>query len=160
MSTGIPSPPPSPSALQPLSSPNKHRDAGNRQAATRKRSGDAAHHITEECERLFCETLNVVFLGEGNAVAQDSLGMGVRNIAKKSNDNQHGLPPTPESLPVQDGLLDLEPRQIRALVSEWVEIWDYAGGLRFRGFVADRDGERALFIFFDQEVMGKDLKHG
>lgn len=46
------------------------------------------------------------------------------------------------------------------LVREWVEIWDYAGGLRFRGFVAEKDGSRALFIFFDNSVMGKDLKSG
>ena len=41
------------------------------------RSGDAAYHITEECERLFCETLRTAFLVEKNAgAARNSLVMG------------------------------------------------------------------------------------
>ncbi|KAG9815477.1 hypothetical protein KCU90_g25215, partial [Aureobasidium melanogenum] len=50
----------------------------------RSRSGGAAYTITEECERLFCETLDTVFLGEGNTVAQDSLVMGMRYNNKTS----------------------------------------------------------------------------
>lgn len=45
-------------------------------------------------------------------------------------------------------------------VTNWLEIWDYSGGLRFRGFVADKDGVKSLFVFFDNEVVGKDLKQG
>ncbi|KAK4954082.1 hypothetical protein LTR28_006327 [Elasticomyces elasticus] len=45
-------------------------------------------------------------------------------------------------------------------VTEWVEIYDYAGGVRFRGFVTRKGVEVTLFIFFDQGVIGKDLKHG
>lgn len=46
------------------------------------------------------------------------------------------------------------------LVKEYVEVFDYAGGLRFRGFVAEKDNERSMFIFFDQEVIEEDLKPG
>jgi hypothetical protein len=45
-------------------------------------------------------------------------------------------------------------------VRTWVEVWDYVGGNRFRGFVADKDGERAMFVFFDQAIIGGDLKAG
>lgn len=46
------------------------------------------------------------------------------------------------------------------LVSEWIEIWDYVGGLRFRGFLAGHGDQRSLFAFFDDAVVGKDLKPG
>jgi hypothetical protein len=42
----------------------------------------------------------------------------------------------------------------------WLEIWDYAGGASFRGFVAeDARGEtKSLFIFFDEHSITRDLK--
>jgi len=46
-------------------------------------------------------------------------------------------------------------------VDAWLEIWDYAGGNSFRGFVArDRevDSLSTLFVFFDSGVVGRDLK--
>jgi len=50
---------------------------------------------------------------------------------------------------------------VRAVVKKYVEVWDYAGGgARFRGFVADQDGESTLFVFFDRDIIGRDLKHG
>ena len=45
-------------------------------------------------------------------------------------------------------------------VSVWIEMWDYVGGIRFRGFVAEKDDERAMFVFFDQSVVAGDLKAG
>jgi len=45
----------------------------------------------------------------------------------------------------------------RASVSGWLEIWDYAGGVSFRGFVAEGDA-KALFVFFDMSVLERDLK--
>jgi hypothetical protein len=45
-------------------------------------------------------------------------------------------------------------------VDAFLEIWDYSGGSRFRGFVADRLGSKGLFIFFDQGAFGHDLKAG
>jgi hypothetical protein len=67
---------------------------------------------------------------------------------------KHNLP-TPSPSP--DGRIY---PKTRGLIREYVEIYDYAGGARFRGFVAEKDDERALFVFFDREVMGKDLKPG
>jgi hypothetical protein len=42
----------------------------------------------------------------------------------------------------------------------WLEIWDYAGGASFRGFVAeDARGEtKSLFVFFDEHSITRDLK--
>ena len=137
----------------------------------RKRSGDAAHHITEESERLFCETLRAVFLVEKNAGLETSLVVDGRTSARKSATSAGGggveIPqrqqhtilkhdlPTPSPSPDERRYPNLN-----GLVREYVEVWDYAGGARFRGFVAEKDGERALFVFFDKEVIGKDLKPG
>jgi hypothetical protein len=138
------------------------------------RRGGAAYTITGESERLFCETLRAVFLGEGNLAYQDSLVTGVQNDQQllqghsdygcdvRSSgsgsgsmagyeDRIHGLP-----FPEVDGFVER-----RGLVTQWVEIWDYVGGARFRGFVAEKeDGERAMFVFFDDGVVGSDLKPG
>jgi len=38
--------------------------------------------------------------------------------------------------------------------------WDYAGGARFRGFITDGVHGKSMFAFFDQSVLGNDLKHG
>jgi hypothetical protein len=43
-------------------------------------------------------------------------------------------------------------------VTNWLEIWDYAGGNSFRAFVAEDMGEKNLFVFFDANVLGRDLK--
>jgi hypothetical protein len=139
----------------------------------RKRSGDAAHHITEESERLFCETLRAVFLVEKNGGLENSLVMDARNSTQKSANHtgaagveipqrqqkqhtnlKHDLP-TPSPSPDERRYPNLN-----GLVRDYVEVWDYAGGARFRGFVAEKDDERALFVFFDKEVIGKDLKPG
>jgi hypothetical protein len=50
--------------------------------------------------------------------------------------------------------------QQKGFVSDWIEIWDYVGGIRFRGFVADKAGEKAMVVFFDENVIGGDLKAG
>jgi len=68
---------------------------------------------------------------------------------------KHDLP-TPSPSP--DGRI--YPAERGGMVREYVEMWDYAGGLRFRGFVAEAHGERSLFAFFDQQVIGEDLKPG
>jgi len=73
--------------------------------------------------------------------------------------------PTPSPSP--DGILGPGMQEIAyahmekpGMVEEWVEVWDYSGGLRFRGFVAEQDAVKTLFVFFDHQVMGKDLKKG
>lgn len=48
-----------------------------------------------------------------------------------------------------------------SMVRRYVEVWDYAGdGARFRGFAAEHENESTLFVFFDKNIIGKDLKHG
>lgn len=47
---------------------------------------------------------------------------------------------------------------ISGKVTDWMEIWDYAGGNSFRAFVAENMGEKNLFVFFDANVLGRDLK--
>lgn len=63
------------------------------------------------------------------------------------------------------GSLALEAAQSAELeskgsITDWVEMWDYVGGIRFRGFVAENDDEKAMFVFFDQSVIVGDLKAG
>ncbi|GAB7348362.1 hypothetical protein MBLNU459_g6802t1 [Dothideomycetes sp. NU459] len=160
VSTGIPSPPPSPRAAPFESSPVRPG------LKARSRSGGAAYTIAEECERLFCETLKAVFLGEGNTSFQDSLVMGVRNnngsnreaCVSSSTRYSPRSQPLPTPSPSADGFIDFA--QPAGAVKQWIEIWDYAGGVRFRGFIADKNGRKALFVFFDNTVVGKDLKHG
>jgi Ornithine decarboxylase antizyme len=136
------------------------------------RTGGAAYTITEESERLFCETLRAVFLGEGNLAYQDSLVTGVQNdqqllqghsdygcdVRSSGSGSMAGYENRIRGLPFPevDGFVER-----RGLVTQWVEIWDYVGGARFRGFVAEKeDGERAMFVFFDDGVVGSDLKPG
>ena len=148
--------PPSSSPSTPLSRPG---------LKARKRSGDAAYHIMEECERLFCDTLKAVFLVEKDTGLENSLVMDMRNTKADSNAldilpkqqrtmMQHDLP-TPSPSPETNAYFDEG-----GLIKEYVEVWDYVGGLRFRGFVAEKDDERSLFIFFDQYVVGTDMKKG
>ena len=153
---GQPPPPPSPDSAR-----------LRRPVAARKRSGDAAYHITEECERLFCETLKAVFLVERDTGLENSLVVDTRNTLYSSSavriPKQQQQQPTilkhdlPTPSPSPDGRIY---PQAGGLVREYVEVWDYAGDARFRGFVAEKDDERSLFVFFDHEVMGMDLKPG
>lgn len=48
----------------------------------------------------------------------------------------------------------------QASVTDWLEIWDYVGGATFRGYVAEHQGERSMFVFFDSGVLSSDLKPG
>lgn len=93
--------------------------------------------------------------------------MGVRYNNNNNDNNIIGESPTrynprihslPTPSPSADGFIDFA--QPTGAVKEWVEIWDYAGGVRFRGFIAEKNGSKALFVFFDNTVVGKDLKHG
>lgn len=142
----------------------------------RSRSGDAAYHITGECERLFCETLKAVFLVERDADLENSLVMGAHETRtggcagmriKSSGKTITGLPiqravqsagnlPTPSPSP--DGLVYSDST---VLVKEYMEVYDYhATGICFRGFIAEKSGERVMFMFFDKEILGQDLKPG
>jgi len=64
-------------------------------------------------------------------------------------------PPTGDDDSRPDGFIER-----RGMVEQWIELWDYVGGARFRGFVAEHEGERALFVFFDEGAVANDLKPG
>jgi hypothetical protein len=158
----MPSPPQSP----PLAAYSNHTTKLSASASSRNgraRRGGAAYTITEECERLFCKTLKTVFLGEGNLAFEDSLVMGMQNYDDTTNyfrsdvnaDARYGYQSHDYPSPEMDGFIGRG-----GLVTEWVEMFDYVGGTRFRGFVAEKDGERAMFVFFDKQVVGNDLKPG
>ncbi|MCJ1369719.1 hypothetical protein MMC20_000931 [Loxospora ochrophaea] len=98
---------------------------------------EAAYTITEECERLFCEKLRAIFLGERKTVGQDSLVTGMRRSQRDYFVYAH--------------VFRLE---------EWLEVWDYASNLEFRGFVGSNGDERSLVVFFDSSIVGHDLKPG
>ncbi|KAL1584421.1 hypothetical protein WHR41_06343 [Cladosporium halotolerans] len=71
-------------------------------------------------------------------------------------------PPTPSPSPSATVVYPAG-AQAGSVIREYLEVYDYhATGTRFRGFVAESSGaaERALFVFFDKEVMGQDLKPG
>ena len=96
---------------------------------------------------------------------QDSLVMGVHQyydndtninagntVQRRYMDglHHHGLP-SPETAIEDDG----------KLVKLWLEMFDYVGGNKFRGFVAENeDGENTMFVFFEKSVIGGDLKPG
>lgn len=148
-----------------------------------QRSGDAAYHITEECERLFCEMLRTTFLVEKNAgAARNSLVMGALqdrtdesavDMSKKSSPYDYGhaagMPvqqrqrqaslPTPAPSP---GTAVYPPVLSGGMIKEYLEVYDYhsRAGTRFRGFLAENEQARALFVFFDHAVMEQDLKPG
>jgi len=90
------------------------------------------YHITEECERLFCDKLEAIFLVEREVAKQKSLVMGTQTKSAKH----------------------------KASISEWTEVWDYTSDLNFRGFVGGNGCDKSLFIFFEPHVVDKDLKPG
>lgn len=80
--------------------------------------------------------------------------MGVQNYDRYVNGgitNDYGVAST-------QSYMDIKMNAKNAAITDWIEIWDYVGGNRFRGFVAEKDGEKAMFIFFQEEVIGGDLK--
>lgn len=98
--------------------------------------GEATYTIPEECERLFCDKLRAIFIGEMKFAQQESPGMD----AYQSRPNWTGR----------------EKRPIR----NWVEVWDYVGDAIYRGFLTDMNDERTLFLFFRDSVLGHNLKAG
>jgi hypothetical protein len=146
---GIPSPPNSPPLAAHASA--KYNNAG------RARRGGAADTIRHGSESSMCEIMRSVFLGEGSQHCEDLLVMGAHC---DSNNNDYGV--KMDGYPAH--LMDApEPHALRTdtgVVSDWIEMWDYVGGIRFRGFVADKGDEKAMFVFFDQSVVAGDLKAG
>jgi len=79
---------------------------------------------------------------------------------------QHGQLTPPDHFPVVPGetVMMGSGRAVtvgpRGDVLGWLEIWDYAGGSSFRGFIAEDTarGAKSLFVFFDAHCVTRDLK--
>lgn len=100
-------------------------------------NGEAVHTIPGECERLFCDKLSAIFLGERSIARQEPLGMDAfRSIRPNSTDQGH--------------------RKIEM----WIEVLDYTNDAIYRGFVTGVDDERTLFVFFGEDIIGQSLKSG
>ncbi|KAL4901958.1 hypothetical protein BDW74DRAFT_68788 [Aspergillus multicolor] len=97
--------------------------------------GEAAHTIPEECERLFCDVLSVVFLGE-RLPRQESFGIGVPQIQATDTRGEY-------------------PR-----IQKWFEVLDYTSDAMYRGFVTCAAGERTMFVFLAGAAAGHGLKSG
>ncbi|EKG17748.1 Ornithine decarboxylase antizyme [Macrophomina phaseolina MS6] len=76
-----------------------------------------------------------------------------------SYDSAIGMPSPPHAPAVTTDASDYGFPQSGA-VSQWIEVWDYVGGARFRGFVAGEGDSKAMFVFFDSEATVRDLKPG
>ncbi|OQN96081.1 hypothetical protein B0A48_17881 [Cryoendolithus antarcticus] len=131
-----------PNNTTPPPSPGKHRG--------RRAQRQAAHYITEECERLFCGTLEAVFLVEKGTGLSEPLVMDAHNEEQRSR----------KTGPRHD--YAVKASGPAGSVTDWLEVYDYHGdGVRFRGFVAESPKQRAMFVFFDKNVVaGQDLKPG
>lgn len=99
--------------------------------------GEAIHTIPEECERLFCDKLSTIFLGERIRARQESLGM---DVFQDTQQNQLGSQ--------------------YDRIKRWIEVWDYTADTIYRGFVADMEGEKTLFVFLEDKALGNGLKSG
>ncbi|KAM0287187.1 hypothetical protein ACHAQH_000501 [Verticillium albo-atrum] len=99
--------------------------------------------------------MSAVFQGERNADSKASGLMGVHTLPTPPNDD-----PQSNYFGGRDGFMSRAQHYVPAgtTVSAWLEIWDFAGGASFRAFVGDDGQERSLFVFFDGNVVGVDLK--
>ncbi len=197
--SGLPSPPSSP-PLAAITASNEltvlpkkrgtgHGNHGSSGTSGRRssRRGGATLRIREECERLFCETMRTVFLGERSTASNGSgltgvfynngnnyVNMTASGNGIKSPNGQLCTPPdelghfaalrrttsadTCDSVAMDDGT-DSGVFVPYAVPAAWLELWDFAGCASFRGFVAeDPAGTRSLFAFFDAYLLGRDLK--
>ncbi|KAH8596367.1 ornithine decarboxylase antizyme-domain-containing protein [Bisporella sp. PMI_857] len=125
--------------------PNRKRESNGRSSS---RKEGAAYTIRVECERLFCETMKTIFFGEERSMGSTgSIGMDT---------NTHSSLDT--SMDVYNKCPDTSSHGHGVDAS--LEIWDYAGGCSFRGFVGGLGEKKSLFAFFDPSVIGRDLKKG
>ncbi|KMK57975.1 hypothetical protein Y699_03395 [Aspergillus fumigatus Z5] len=131
--TGSKTPSSSPPHWLPVPSPVGSSWPGNQLPEYK---GEATYTIPEECERLFCDKLRAIFIGEMKFAQQESPGMD----AYQSRPNWTGS----ERMPIRN----------------WVEVWDYVGDAIYRGFLTDVNDERTLFLFFKDSVLGHNLKAG
>ncbi|EPE02693.1 ornithine decarboxylase antizyme [Ophiostoma piceae UAMH 11346] len=186
----------------------KHKNNASQRSNGAGRGG-AASRIREECERLFCETMKTVFLGERTTATHASLLTGASDShtsyqsyqgyqgssgaqSYQSHQSHHSsgsgysrnslTPPSDED---EDDYLrrasvssnfsavssaasfassassvnSLNPFDEKpfsyAAPTAWLELWDFAGGASFRGFLSEdvAGSELSLFAFFDAHML-------
>lgn len=157
--------------------PKDRRTHGKRSAGSRR--GGATRLIREECVRFFCEPMRAVFCGEANTVGNGSGLVGAYSLPTPPDDDGYYHPHhhydddnnNHQRLRDRGGWSrgagagaggayhDVEGGGWVS-VSAWAEIWDYVGGTSYRAFVAERDGEKSLFVFYDRGVIDAELKQG
>ena len=94
---------------------------------------------------------------------QDSLVMGAASDSIINQSTETSAPAVQEAASIHTvapGISTSGYTGTDGLLTDWLEMYDYAGGTRFRGFVADGVTGRSMFVFFDQGVLGNDLKPG
>jgi len=103
------------------------------------------------------------FYGDKNVARSGSVRMDSVNHIYYNANGQLNTPPDDDHL-FQDTPDERVPKSNGgrggdgASIHSWLEVWDYVGGASFRGFVAENNGEKSLFAFFDPGVLGRDLK--
>lgn len=89
-----------------------------------------------------------VFLGdEGKASKNGSIGMGANTYS-----------PPDGSVKVYNDYFGK--RRPGHSIDAYMEVWDYAGGCSFRGFVGGNGDKKSLFAFYDSSIVGRDMKQG
>ncbi|KAH6838358.1 ornithine decarboxylase antizyme-domain-containing protein [Chaetomium sp. MPI-CAGE-AT-0009] len=165
----------------------KARSSSARGHSVGRHGSGTTTDTTSKCERFFCETLRAMLLGERNVALQGSGLASVHNNDNyyyNDNDNNnsynssissnatrndgraqavghYGQLTPPADFPIADeAMMGRRGFGAPGGVLGWLEIWDYAGGSSFRGFVAE-DASRetkSLFVFFDAHSITRDLK--
>lgn len=98
-----------------------------------------------------------VFFGEGGSSSSSgSFGMDTHHL----NHEQSTPPREDPSVQTQQNYGYFAGRGQGQDIDAWIEVWDYAGGCSFRGFVGGNGENKSLFAFFDSAVIGRDLKQG
>lgn len=62
-----------------------------------------------------------------------------------------------------DAFRNVQSNQIglqHARIQQWIEVWDYTSDAIYRGFVAEHNKERTLFVFFEDRALEHGLKSG
>ncbi|PYH90538.1 hypothetical protein BO71DRAFT_402107 [Aspergillus ellipticus CBS 707.79] len=98
--------------------------------------GEAVHTIPEECERLFCDRLSAIFLGEGRFSGQELPGVGVSQSRLNNTATEN------------------------VAIQKWFELLDYTSDTIYRGFITNSSGKQAMFVFFTENTLGHSLKTG
>lgn len=98
--------------------------------------------------------MRAAFQGERTAASHDSSVMSV-DMLTPPDDNGYM---NKKKYSSATGSLNTSKMIAGSEVVAWMEFWDYVGGASFRAFIVDDGEDRALFAFFDDVVLDRELK--